>query len=251
MNVLITICGRAGSKGVKNKNIREFFGFPLIKFTLAVAEMYRLENETHLVDIAVNSDSDDLLAMAASRHKVSVVKRNPEFAQDSSPKLPVIRETLLAMEKENNLKYEYVIDLDITSPFRGLIDIVNGMEVLKSTEGADVAFSVVKARRNPYFNMIQVKDGLTTRIIETNFTTRQEAPTVYDMNASIYCYKRDSILLTLNNSPLDGNFTLFEMKDTGVLDIDCEEDFELMEILAKHFFENHFKREYDYLVEHF
>ena len=36
MNILFTICGRAGSKGIKNKNIRHFCGYPLAYYYLAV-----------------------------------------------------------------------------------------------------------------------------------------------------------------------------------------------------------------------
>ena len=43
MNILFTICARSGSKGVKNKNIREFNGLPLVTYTLAAYKIF-LEN---------------------------------------------------------------------------------------------------------------------------------------------------------------------------------------------------------------
>ena len=36
-NILITICGRAGSKGFKNKNLKTFLGTPLVYYTVAIA----------------------------------------------------------------------------------------------------------------------------------------------------------------------------------------------------------------------
>ena len=36
MNILFTICARAGSKGVKSKNARDFLGYPLVYYTLSV-----------------------------------------------------------------------------------------------------------------------------------------------------------------------------------------------------------------------
>ena len=36
-NVLITICGRAGSKGFKNKNLKVFLNKPLVYYTLRSA----------------------------------------------------------------------------------------------------------------------------------------------------------------------------------------------------------------------
>ena len=41
MNLLFTICGRAGSKGVHGKNMRDFCGIPLIWYTLSAISLYR------------------------------------------------------------------------------------------------------------------------------------------------------------------------------------------------------------------
>ena len=40
MNILFTICGRAGSKGFKNKNLKEMNGVPLVYYTLAAIKAY-------------------------------------------------------------------------------------------------------------------------------------------------------------------------------------------------------------------
>ena len=38
--LLITICGRAGSKGFKNKNLKNFCGKPLVYYSLSAAELF-------------------------------------------------------------------------------------------------------------------------------------------------------------------------------------------------------------------
>ena len=38
--LLITICGRAGSKGFKNKNLKTFCGHPLVYYSLSAAELF-------------------------------------------------------------------------------------------------------------------------------------------------------------------------------------------------------------------
>ena len=40
MNVLFTICGRAGSKGFKNKNLKMFLGVPLVYYSIAAIALY-------------------------------------------------------------------------------------------------------------------------------------------------------------------------------------------------------------------
>lgn len=242
MNILITICGRAGSKGVKNKNIRKFYGYELIKYTIATAYIFKEKNPQADVDICVNSDSEDLLNIVRN-YDLQCILRPIELGQDSTPKVPVIQFSLKYMEELKNKLYDYIIDLDITSPFRKDTDVQNALQKAILSK-ADVVFSVVPSRRNPYFNMIENINGKCRKVINSNYTTRQQAPIVYDMNASIYCYNRFSLLNILKTSPLDGVFDVVIMKDTAILDIDSEEDFELMEVLASHFFKNEFSELY-------
>lgn len=244
MNILITVCGRSGSKGVKNKNIREFMGESLIKYTIAAAYLFKKECP-HPVDICVNSDSDLLLDLVA-QYDLRIIKRPIELALDNSPKLSAIRHSLDFMENTLLKSYEIIIDLDITSPFRKTADINAGLDKILSDANLDVVFSVVPARRSPYFNMVEKKDGRMQKVINACIEARQQSPEVFDMNASVYCYRRAGLLQRLAKSPTQGAFDIFLMKDTGVLDIDSEDDFVLMEILAQHFFKNEFKELYDY-----
>ena len=41
MNILFTLCGRAGSKGVKGKNARDFLNVPLVWYSMANIALYR------------------------------------------------------------------------------------------------------------------------------------------------------------------------------------------------------------------
>ena len=74
------------------------------------------------------------------------------------------------------------------------------------------------------------------RIIKGKFLTRQDAPECFDMNASIYAYRRIPLLNNSQNNIYDGRAVSWVMKDTAVLDIDSEEDFELLQILAEYFY---------------
>ena len=144
------------------------------------------------------------------------------------------------MEKNKNKKYDYVIDLDITSPLRKVSDIENIFNKEIETQ-SDVVFSVVLSRRNPYFNMVEkTKDNKIVFSKPSSFVRRQDAPEVYDMNASIYCYKRDT-LADSTKVPFKEKIDVVVMKDTYVLDIDHEEDFSIMECLVKNYYKDEFK----------
>ena len=60
------------------------------------------------------------------------------------------------------------------------------------------------------------------------------------MNASIYCYKRDT-LADSTKVPFKEKIDVVVMKDTYVLDIDHEEDFSIMECLVKSYYKDEFK----------
>ena len=65
--LLITICGRAGSKGFRNKNLKTFCGLPLVYYTLSAAQMFLAANPQVKADICLNTDSEDLARLVADK----------------------------------------------------------------------------------------------------------------------------------------------------------------------------------------
>ena len=72
--------------------------------------------------------------------------------------------------------------------------------------------------------------------IESQFTGRQQAPEVYDVNASIYVIRR--AFLVDNPDPIlwHSKFGVSVMMDTGIIDIDSEHYYLLMEAIAQHLY---------------
>ena len=236
MNLLFTICARAGSKGVKNKNVREFCGAPLVYFTLASFALYKEENQGNFehIDLAINTDSPQLLGQV---DKINMdylfIDRKEILAGDQVSKSEVIKDTMIEAEKIKNYKYDIVVDLDLTSPFRKALDIEGTVSSLLNNEYADIAFSVVESRRSPYFNMVKEKEnGLFELVCKGDYVARQQAPVCWDLNASIYAYSRAFLNNNNYEKVTDGNVAVWEMADTLVLDIDSENDFIYMEMLS-------------------
>lgn len=235
MRILFTICGRAGSKGIKNKNIKNFVGLPLPYYTLSAIDLFLRENSQIEYDIVVNSDSEELLGMMAGNpmRNVESIRRDPMLAGDMVGKIDVIHNCLDIMEKRKDVVYDAVVDLDITSPLRRVSDIHELIRV-HFEKKPDVTTSVVPARRNPYFNqVIQTEHGVR-KVIVSDYTARQQAPDIYDMNASLYAYS--PAYLRTGKGVLDGYCETIEMYDTGILDLDHENDMELMEVVAEYLF---------------
>ena len=236
MNILFTICGRAGSKGFKDKNLKEMNGIPLVYYTLATIKGYIDKHVNDFVITAVNTDSRPLIELVNKQRSVSVVdvRRKDVLTGDLVPKVDVIKDTYLECIKYSP---DVVIDLDITSPLRRIEDIENVLD--EYNKGSyDLVFSVVNSRRSPYFNMVERKtDDFYHVICASNYTTRQQTPDSYEMNASIYAYKPSFLDGTINKTILEYKCGIARMPDYLVLDIDSEEDFEMMEHLHLFFCE--------------
>lgn len=236
MRILFTICGRAGSKGIKNKNIRMFIDKPLVYYTISAVDLWskRATKEVSY-DVVLSTDSDELIKLVENNplQKVSIIHRRQELCGDSIGKIAVIQDCMEQMQGDG-LKYDIVIDLDVTSPLRKVEDINHLIQVHSST-GADVTTSVTTARRNPYFNQLMKTEHGYKKVIQSNYTARQQAPEIFDMNASMYAYSPE--FLKSGKGVLEGYCECIEMTDTGILDLDHENDFELMEVVARYLFE--------------
>lgn len=235
--LLITVCGRAGSKGFKNKNLKTFCGKPLVYYSLAAAGLFLAAHPEVKADIALNTDSADLAKLVADKYpEVTFLPRCEELGGDTVPKMAVIQDSLTRMEEKNGCKYDYVMDLDITSPLRTEQDIENAFAKAQEREDLQVIFSVCEARRNPWFNMFKIVGDHAEMVIESQFTGRQQAPEVYDVNASIYVIRR--AFLVDNPDPIlwHSKFGVSVMMDTGIIDIDSEHDYLLMEAIAQHLY---------------
>jgi CMP-N,N'-diacetyllegionaminic acid synthase len=226
--VLCTICARGGSKGVKNKNIKEINGKPLIAYTVEQAKESKLFEH-----IVISTDSDDIANIAKKYGAEVFFKRSVEMASDTAGKLDVIRDAFKRSEEYYDEKYDYLIDLDATAPLREVEDILNSFEQFLNDDN-DNLITAMPSRRSPYFNLVeQDKNGKITlsKTLDESVVRRQDAPKSYDMNASIYIWKRETILN--ENSLFLKNTGLYVMSEERSIDIDTELDYKLVELIMK------------------
>lgn len=240
-NLLISVCGRAGSKGFANKNLKNFCGKPLVYYTLSAAELFCKTLPADVrADIALNTDSQPLADLAAAKYpEVVYLPRGAALGGDRVPKMAVFQDTLRRMEQRLGAPYDWYIDLDITSPLRTAADIANAFAKKRERPDLDLVFSVCEARRNPWFNMVKEVGDHVEQVNQSEFTARQQAPAVYDVNASIYVFKRDFLANSADGILWRGKIGVSVMMDTGIVDIDSEHDYRLMEAIAAHLYKEY------------
>ena len=227
--ILVTIAARGGSKGVKDKNIRELCGLPLIAHTIRQARRWNRASR-----IVCSTDSERIADVARSHGAEVPFMRPPELASDTAGKVGVIRHAVLKVEEITKERFDIIVDLDATAPIRNNSDLEGALALFKK-ERPKTLFSVTSCRKNPYFNMVELgKEGFVhlAKELPSSINRRQDAPKVYDMNASIYIYNREYILDENSKSAISDRSIIWEMDELSAIDIDLELDFHFVEFLV-------------------
>lgn len=232
MKILITICARGGSKGIPGKNVKMLLGKPLIYYTIKNA--FDFKEKYKSVDIALSTDSAEILKVSSNFGLTSDYRRPDFLSGDDVGKIDAIKDVVTYYENKNEYSYDYVLDLDVTSPLRNLDDLSAAYDLIRKDDNALTLFSVSPCNRNPYFNMVEKQSNgyfdLAKRL-DTNILTRQSAPKVYDMNASFYFYKHSFFKLKYDDPVTD--HSLVYVVPHMCFDLDHPIDFVLLSFLLK------------------
>jgi len=122
-----------------------------------------------------------------------------------------------------------VVLLHATAPFRAPEDVTACLRLV-AEEGAENAFSVSEAHRNPYFNLVELAaDGTVHLSKQGTYTRRQDTPPVYDLNAAVYVWPWET-LLQKRAVILPGS-RIHVMPPDRSIDIDTDLDFRMAECL--------------------
>lgn len=227
MNTTCVIGARGGSKGVAGKNIRPLLGKPLIAWSieqaLACPEIDR---------VVISTDSPAIAEVARACGAEAPFMRPAELASDTAGKWEVWQHALQACEAHYGEPIDLFVDLDCTSPLRDVEDISRAIAQFRSSD-VDAVFSVCEARKNPYFNMLEVDDGYLRicKALPKPIVRRQDAPKVYEHVASIYVLSPD--YLRRGTGLLSGRTHGYDIGTAKSPDIDSEFDFEFVEYLMK------------------
>jgi CMP-N,N'-diacetyllegionaminic acid synthase len=229
MKRICSICARGGSKGVVNKNIRMLMGKPLIAHTILQAK------EADCFDlIVVSSDSLEILNISKEWGADMVVARPEDMASDHSAKFPAIKHCVNTIEKKVHYEFDTIVDLDATSPLRSIDDIHNSLKMIENSDISNNLVTGSPCRRSPYFNLVELnKNGFVSvsKNLDDPIIRRQDSPECFDLNASIYIWKRKAFYN--NETVISSDTSLFVMPEERSIDIDSELDFEIVTLLMK------------------
>ena len=227
MNILCTLCARKGSKGLKNKNFLKLNGKELFWHTYNQAKKIN-----SITNIVISTDSDFFIKKAKSKKIDILFKRPKSLSGSRAGKVPVIRHALKKAENYYKIKFDVIMDLDISSPLRSIQDIKNCLKKFKNKNSSNL-ITGTRSKKNPYFNMIEINKNIVkiSKKHSKNVVSRQQAPIVYEMNASIYLWKRNYLLKS--NKLFTKTTSFYEMPYQRSIDIDNLQDFKIVKLFME------------------
>jgi CMP-N,N'-diacetyllegionaminic acid synthase len=225
MKVLAIIPARAGSKGIPGKNVKKFFGKPLIEYSIESA----IESK-EIDEIIVSSDDERIEQICKKYSQVIFKKRKLELASDTSP----ITDTIIQILRDVDLKkYDTLLLLQPTSPIRDMHHIDDAIRVLEENLDANSVISVTKMDDIHPARMYLKNENnhLTSFLPQFEYYRRQEIPPALYRNGCIYLVRISEFLKTKSffSKPILG----YEMSPDIMLNIDTYRDLLIAESIIK------------------
>ncbi len=179
-SILAIIPARCGSKGLKDKNIKELNGKPMMAYTIEAAIQSGV-----FEDIIVSTDSPKYKVIAESYGASVPFLRPVELASDKS----TTRDAILYVLDNLPKKYEYLMILQPTSPLRTKQNIIDSIKLLEE-KNANAIVSVCEVDHPVAWNA-KLDDTLCLDNAFSNLAQRQQQEVTYRLNGAIYLVKVD------------------------------------------------------------
>lgn len=227
---IAAICVRGGSVGVAGKNERDFLGKSLVERAINFAQTLPQ------IDRVICSTDSERIADIALKRGADVPELRPEVLSSSDAAKPDVWRYII----ENSSSWfgesiNLFCDFDATNPIKSALHFKHLYEVVQNSSRYDGALLVKHARKNPYFNLLEVESESGKLAISKRsdgmrkVVARQHAPPVFEHIASMYVLKPDYILRA--ETLFSGNLYGLEVPEQFSFDIDSEFDWGLLEYL--------------------
>ena len=221
--ILALIPARGGSKGVPRKNIRLLGGKPLLAWTIDAAKKSK-----YIDRLILSSDDQEIISVAEQYGCEVPFVRPSEFASDTASGVFVVLHAIESLEE----KYDYVVLLQPTSPFRSSEDIDRTIARC-ITENIFSCVSVTESEKHPAWMFRLTESNLLIPVlgIPLGKTNRQQLEPSFVLNGAVYVMNVSELL---EQKKIITRETLgYCMPKERSLDIDTLFDFEICEFIVR------------------
>ena len=217
---LAIIPARGGSKRIPRKNIKNFMGYPIIKYSIDCAL------KSNCFDEVMVSTDDKEIAEVSEKYGASIpFYRKQETSNDYAMLADVIVDVLLDYKK-NGKTFDYVCCILATAPFINKNRIVQGFEILQKND-ADSVLPVTRFSY-PIQRALKISDEKLQMFWPENYDVRsQDLTPAYQDSGQFYWIKTKSFL---EQKKLFAKKTFpLVIPEIEVQDIDTQEDWVMAE----------------------
>lgn len=186
-SVLALIPARGGSKGIKNKNIINLCGKPLIAYTVEAAKKSK-----YIDAVILTTDSEKIAEVAADFGAEVPFMRPAELAADKSKTIDAILHALKTLH-DMGREYDVLVLLQPTQPLRTADDIDGALEKFIRTSCTSLVSISAVADHPILIRTINEQDGLVPMLNTSSTCRRQDMPDYYRVNGCIYINAIDEI----------------------------------------------------------
>jgi pseudaminic acid cytidylyltransferase len=217
------IPARGGSKRIPRKNIKDFFGVPILTHTIAQLR------ETDVFDRIIVSTEDAEIARIASEANAEVMLRSSNLAGDYTTTVEVMSAVVRQIDQEVTLQDKIICCIYPVNPGINKKYLEKGFQMLRH-KSLDYVFTAKKFEASPSRSLVLDINGRSKMVFPENLDTRSQDLPDYYHDAAMF-YIGTSQAWRAKRPILDGNSSFIQIGKYETIDIDDTEDWSMMEDL--------------------
>ena len=230
VKILAVILARGGSKAIPKKNIKLLNGHPLIAYTISEAIKSK-----YIDRVIVSSDDQEIRKVSEEYGAQAPFKRPESLSGDSAKPVECNLHATNWAEEKYGVRYDYVVELLCTNPFKTVSDIDKALEVQMETN-ADSVIGVMRLEDHHPIRIKRLVNGkirdFNNTLIEIPESRRQDLkPDAYIRCGSIYSMRRDMLSKGIRYGT--ENSIAFIIPRERVVNIDEPMDFKIAQFLME------------------
>ncbi len=226
MNIAI-IPARSGSKRIKNKNIKNFLGKPIISKVIE-----KLKKSRNIKLIVVSSDSEKILKISKNYGADVLIKRPKNLSNDFADTYSVIQHAINYLQL-NDFLFKNVFCIYPTSIFLNSSIILRALKKLKKN---NYVLTGVKYNHPIERSFKNLRNRIKLNYPKKIYSRTNDINPSYHDAAQLYLAKTNT---WLNDKKIISNNSSFvELMKYSCVDIDTIEDWKIAEIIYENLKKN-------------
>ena len=222
MSNIAILPARLGSKRIKKKNIKIFYGKPMIQWTYEI-----LKKSNIFSDIIVSTESDKIVRVCKNIGINTFIKRPAKLSDDNIGIKKVMKHAINQMEKK--IKFENVCCIFPCSPFLKIKNLKKALKYIKNNKNC-VVHPVSRFRCPPEKSLIMKKNNQlkVVNMRDMKKMTQDFASKYHDVGQFYFAHKSYWFKEKKKVKGIGIELQIWE-----TVDIDNLEDWEFAKILFK------------------